>query len=66
MEHNQPRKSALPAEELAPDPAALTYVERIWWLERERPSRIDIDSRNTREEDSACFRSWALPEYLRK
>jgi hypothetical protein len=51
-------------DDKARDPATLDFIERISWFERERPVAADND--NAAEADSACFQSWALPDYLRK
>ena len=53
------------AEDKSRDPATLSFIERISWFERQRP--IEADNDNAQDvEDSACFQSWALPDYLRK
>jgi hypothetical protein len=53
------------AEDKSRDPATLSFIERISWFERQRP--IEADNDNAKDvEDSACFQSWALPDYMRK
>jgi hypothetical protein len=53
----------------AVDPSTLSIIERISWFERQRPVEADNDNRashTTRDEqDSACFDSWALPDFMR-
>jgi len=53
-------------EDKARDPATLGFIERISWFERERPVTADNDNAAEAEADSACFQSWALPDYMRK
>ena len=51
------------------DPATLGFIERISWFERQKPAGADNDNRSPiapRQRDSACFDSWALPDYMRK
>ena len=51
------------------DPTALSFIERISWFERQRPIEADNDNATARSEadhDSACFESWALPDFMRK
>lgn len=50
------------------DPATLSFIERISWFERQRPIEADNDNATARPEadhDSACFESWALPDFMR-
>jgi hypothetical protein len=52
----------------AVDPSTLSFIERISWFERQKPVEADNDNRShtTRDEqDSACFDSWALPDFMR-
>jgi hypothetical protein len=65
MEHWKDIDSQYSGEDKARDPATLSFIERISWFERQRPMMADND--NARDsEDSACFQSWALPDYLQK
>ncbi|MBX9458542.1 MAG: hypothetical protein KL863_22250 [Rhizobium sp.] len=67
MEHWTDTRSPIPAEDKARDPATLSFIERISWFERQSPMTADNDNAGARaEEDSACFQSWAMPDYLRK
>lgn len=68
MEHWNYIDSQYSGEEKARDPATLSFIERISWFERQRPITADNDNANAEEgeSDSACFQSWALPDYLRK
>ena len=53
----------------AVDPATLGFIERISWFERQKPAGADNDNHTPiapRQRDSACFDSWALPDYMRK
>ena len=66
MEHP---KDGIPhniASEKARDPATLSFIERISWFERQGQIAADNDNAGEAEADSACFDSWALPDYLRK
>jgi hypothetical protein len=66
MEHS---KNSIPrnmADDKARDPATLSFIERISWFERQGPMMADNDNAGEPEADSACFDSWALPDYLRK
>ena len=53
-------------DDKARDPATLGFIERISWFERECPVAADNDNAAEAEADSACFQSWALPDYMRK
>lgn len=66
MDRSQAGIPAFPATsaEKARDPATLSFIERISWFETERPIAADND--NASEAASACFQSWALPDYMRK
>lgn len=66
MKPVQDTATAFSTEDKARDPATLSFIERISWFERERPIEADNDNATAREEDSACFQSWALPDYMRK
>ena len=65
MERTDRMISPSPSEDKARDPATLSFIERISWFERERPITADNDNAQDAE-DSACFQSWALPDYMRK
>ena len=52
-----------PPADKARDPATLSFIERISWFEAERPIAADNDNVTA---DSACFQSWALPDFMRK
>jgi hypothetical protein len=50
------------------DPAALSIIERISWFERQKPVEADNDNLSPHvrdEQGSACFDSWALPDFMR-
>ena len=65
MEHWNDASSQYSDEDKARDPATLSFIERISWFERQRP--IEADNDNAQDvEDSACFQSWALPDFMRK
>lgn len=66
MEPRRDISNAFSAEDKARDPATLSFIERISWFERERPIEADNDNATAREEDNACFQSWAIPDYMRK
>lgn len=66
MEHMKDGGTLYSSEEKARDPATLNFIERISWFERERPIEADNDNAADGEADSACFDSWALPDYMRK
>jgi hypothetical protein len=67
MEHWNDIDSQYPGEDKARDPATLSFIERISWFERQRPITADNDNADAQDsEDSACFQSWALPDYMRK
>lgn len=66
MEHWNDIDSQFSGEEKARDPATLSFIERISWFERQRPIEADNDNAAQAESDSACFQSWALPDYMRK
>lgn len=53
-------------DDKARDPATLGFIDRISWFERECPVTADNDNAAKAEADSACFQSWALPDYMRK
>ena len=53
-------------EDKARDPATLSFIERIPWFERQRPIEAVNDNAEAYEADSACFQSWALPDFMRK
>lgn len=49
------------------DPQSLSLIERIFYYEHQ--NEIEADNDNTSAPDaqgSACFDSWAMPEYLRR
>ena len=65
----EPRNSIAPVlsdQQKAHDLASLSFIERIYWFEHERPMTADNDNTTTREEDDACFQSWARPVFMRK
>lgn len=67
MEHRNEGTTPYSTDDKARDPATLSFIERISWFERERPVEADNDNAGTAgEEDSACFQSWAMPDYLQK
>lgn len=66
MEHLNDANTPYSADDKARDPATLSFIERISWFERERPIEADNDNAVERDEDSACFQSWALPDFMRK
>jgi hypothetical protein len=66
MGPNDRNYSASTSSDKARDPATLDFIERISWFERERPVAADNDNAVGAASDSACFQSWALPDYLRK
>ena len=49
------------------DPANLSLIDRISWFELQQPRQADNDnlSPRQREEDSACFNCWAMPDFMR-
>lgn len=53
----------------ASDPTTLSFIERISWFERQKPVEADNDNLSSHaardEQDSACFDSWALPDFMR-
>jgi len=53
----------------ASDPATLSFIERISWFERQKPVEADNDNLSSHaardEQGSACFDSWALPDFMR-
>lgn len=53
----------------AVDPATLSFIERISWFERQKPVEADNDNLSSHmardEQGSACFDSWALPDFMR-
>lgn len=66
MEHWNDIDSQYSGEDRARDPATLSFIERISWFERQQPITADNDNAKETESDSACFESWALPDYMRK
>jgi hypothetical protein len=68
MEHWNDIDTRYSDEDKARDPATLSFIERISWFERQRPITADNDNDTMQEgeADSACFQSWALPDYMRK
>jgi hypothetical protein len=50
------------------DPATLDFIERISYFERLRPVEADNDNAGKPEsaKGSACFDSWAKPEFMRR
>lgn len=66
MEHGNVGNTPFASGDKARDPATLSFLDRISWFEHERPMAADNDNATKREEDSACFQSWALPDYMRK
>ena len=70
MEHWNDIDRQYSDEDKARDPATLSFIDRISWFERQRPIEADNDNANANAEeseaDSACFQSWALPDYLQK
>ena len=57
------------ANDKATDPATLSFIERISWFERQRPVEADNDNLSSHaardEQGSACFDSWALPDFMK-
>jgi hypothetical protein len=52
----------------AVDPSTLGFIERISWFERQKPVEADNDNHSPHahdEQGSACFDSWALPDFMR-
>jgi hypothetical protein len=50
------------------DPSTLSFIERISWFERQKPVEADNDNLSPHardEQGSACFDSWALPDFMR-
>lgn len=66
MEHWKGGPAPFSSEDRTRDPATLSFIERISWFERQRPMTADNDNASEREADSACFDSWALPDFMRK
>jgi hypothetical protein len=50
------------------DPKTLNFIERILYYENLAPIEADNDNKNTPSDSkgSACFDSWAMPDYMRK
>jgi hypothetical protein len=65
MEHWNDMNTQNSTEDKVRDPSTLSFIERISWFERERPIEADNDNAEGGE-DSACFQSWALPDFMRK
>jgi hypothetical protein len=66
MEPGDHRFPPAASDDKARDPATLSFIERISWFEREHPTTADNDNAAEAEADSACFQSWALPDFMRK
>ena len=66
MEQRSDRTAPSFDGEKARDPATLSFIERISWFERQRPVTADNDNAEEVESDSACFQSWAMPDFMRK
>jgi hypothetical protein len=66
MEQRNDLNSLSSNNDKARDPATLSFLERISWFEAQRPVAADNDNAQDGEADSACFDSWALPDFMRK
>lgn len=66
MEHRTDVNPLFSNNDKARDPATLSFLERISWFEAQRPVAADNDNAQDGESDSACFDSWALPDFMRK
>lgn len=48
------------------DPQSLSFIERIFYFEHQNEIGADNDNKNAPStQDSACFDSWAKPDFMR-
>lgn len=49
------------------DPQSLSFIERIFYYEHQSQIEADNDNETAQSaQDSACFDSWAMPDYMRR
>lgn len=49
------------------DPQSLSFIERIFYYEHQSEIEADNDNKSAPSaQDSACFDSWAMPDYMRR
>lgn len=56
------------AAETQIDPQSLSLIERIFYYEHLDPMEADNDNKHVTAstQGSACFDSWAMPDYMRR
>jgi hypothetical protein len=47
------------------DPQSLSFIERIFYFEHQHEIEADNDNSASSTKDSACFDSWAKPDFMR-
>jgi hypothetical protein len=49
------------------DPQSLSFIERIFYFEHQSEIEADNDNKNASSttQGSACFDSWAMPDFMR-
>ena len=68
MDVQDAMRDVVAPKEKRPDPQTLNFIERILYYENLTPMEADNDNRNSVSDSkgSACFDSWALPDFMRR